>query len=135
MKKLLFLLVLVVAGCKQDQLIVPNSVSLNRQFSLHVNQEAAVEGTNLAITFKGVASDSRCPDNARCIWAGNAELIFELRDSGQPPKPATLNTFLEPKLIQYSWYQIQLTDLTPYPHAPDQINPAEYVATIVVSGN
>ncbi len=134
MKKLIILLAFLAASCNENQLIIPNPVSLDRQFTLHVNQEAVLQGTHLTILFRGVAEDSRCPDNARCFWAGNAELVFELSDSGQPPKPATLNTYLDPKLIRYSQYQIRLVDLRPYPHAPDQINPLDYIATIVVSG-
>ena len=134
MKKLVILLALLAASCSENELIVPNTVNLDRQFTLRVNQEAVVQGTHFTITFTGVTEDSRCPDNARCIWAGNAELVFELRDSGQPATPATINTYLDPKLIHYSQYQIQLVDLKPYPHAPVQIDPGDYIATIVVTG-
>ena len=135
MKKLVILLAFLAASCSENQLIVPNTVSLNRQITLHVNQEAVLEGTRFTITFKGVTEDSRCPDNARCIWAGNAQLVFELSNSGQQPKPATLNTYLDPKLIYYSSYQIECVDLLPYPHAPLQINPGDYIATIMVTEN
>ncbi len=62
-------------------------------------------GLNISITPNKIISDSRCPVNVQCIWAGIVEvqtlvesenLVFELN------KPQTLGNFI-----------ITLTDVTP----------------------
>jgi hypothetical protein len=45
---------------------------------LAVGQEVSVAGTNLRVRFDAVRSDSRCPINAICIHAGDAEVELSL---------------------------------------------------------
>lgn len=135
MKKIIVPLLLFIGGCNENPLIIPTQAGLNQEFSLRVNQQAVIQGTNIYLTFRRVTGDSRCPDNARCIWAGNAELVIDLKESPQPPVSVTINTYLEPTVIRFSHYQVHLVKLTPYPHAPDRIDPDDYTATLRVNAN
>lgn len=43
-----------------------------------LNLPAVLRDQRLTVTYEG-ADDSRCPDNARCIWAGQVAYRFTLR--------------------------------------------------------
>lgn len=59
---------------------------------------AAGERVQLAqgdtLRYLRVDSDSRCPPDVRCVWAGDAEVVFEWTRSGGTPEPFTLHTGL-----------------------------------------
>jgi hypothetical protein len=58
-------------------------------------------------------SDSRCPEGCDCIWAGEANVFFTLKDQGN-----LLDTNLimpsKPKML-YKNYSIELKEVNPYP--------------------
>ena len=70
------------AGIKRDALRVGGS----RRFD-----------SDLKITFLTVSKESRCPINARCISAGNAEIGLRVEAGNQPAKNYRLNTHDEPR--------------------------------------
>lgn len=122
---------LFVAGCNgsspttQDQ-----KPSLDQPFQLKVGESATIENGQLAFVFESVPSDSRCPENARCVWAGDAAAVLKYVAGTD-----TLHTTLEPKSVVHSIYRIQLLLLSPYPKAPQPISQSEYVAKLVVTKN
>lgn len=75
-------------------------------------------------------SDSRCPINAICIWAGNGTVTFTLFVNGNP-SILTLNTTLEPKTISSQGYKVTLLDLLPYPGSVNY-NADNYYASVRV---
>jgi len=63
----------------------------------------------VTVLFKEVISDSRCPKQVTCIWAGEAKVLLEIYENGK---------FLENKIISSaggngiqqffsSWYSLQ----------------------------
>lgn len=71
-------------------------------------------GERLTITYEG-AEDSRCPDNARCIWPGQLAYRFTMRIGNVaqafylvPGRPGYMSPALRGSLIQ-------LDHLTPLP--------------------
>jgi hypothetical protein len=107
-------------------------VQADRQFDLMAYQEAVVEGTSLRIRFNAVSSESRCPSDVQCVWAGNAIVSLSLASSGIASGSATLNTTLDPKFTDYAGYRITLLGLKPYPKSGSKIPAADYVATLEV---
>lgn len=90
----------------------------------------------LSITLVRVDSDSRCPSNANCVWAGNAEVVFIFRN-GDEETEFTLDTNAsmqgsenEKKVLGYS---IKLNGLTPYPEISMQIKEKDYRADITIT--
>jgi hypothetical protein len=55
---------------------------------LSPGEGAAVPG--LVAVFLRVENDSRCPEGARCAWAGEVTVAVELRPGTQKPRPARL---------------------------------------------
>jgi hypothetical protein len=109
-------------------------VSLDQEFTIKAGQQVEITGANLRITFTSVAEDSRCPVDVECVWAGNAKLNMEVKRSKKKYINAALNTTLEPREIDYKGYKIKLLRVTPERRVNAVPNPADYEATIVVSG-
>jgi hypothetical protein len=112
-------------------------VRLNREFKLKAGQRVNIKGTNLRITFLTVETDSRCPSDVKCVWAGNAAVQFQLTN-GRSNKTVTLNTgrggaFVSE--VEYKGYKVKLVDLSPYPRSDRQVAASDYAATLFVSKN
>ena len=43
---------------------------------LEVGDQFEIPGTEAHVKFDRVLTDSRCPTTVRCIWEGNARLVF-----------------------------------------------------------
>jgi hypothetical protein len=98
-------------------------------------KEVKVEGADLKITFVAVTDDSRCPEGATCVWAGNGRVHLVARNSKDECAEFDLNTTLEPVEHQFATYRIRLVQLSPYPSIKHAPKPDEYVATLVVTKN
>jgi hypothetical protein len=111
-------------------------VRLNRNFKLKAGQRVNLRGTNLRIKFLTVETDSRCPSDVKCVWAGNAAVQFQL-SNGRGNKTVTLNTgganFVSE--VEYRDYKVKLVDLSPYPRSDRQVAASDYAATLFVSKN
>jgi len=75
--------------------------------------------TGLRIGFREVASDSRCPVDAVCIWSGNAEIVLDLLAPPLPVRTGRLNTDSGNKELVFTGYLVQLTGLDPAPYSND----------------
>ena len=107
-------------------------VDLGEEFKIKNGQGVVVRGENLRIRFRSVSNDSRCPNGATCIWAGNGEVVIEVARKNKKQVVATLNTLSEPKEIVYKGFKVKLVGLSPYPKIDEPIDPKNYEATMVV---
>jgi hypothetical protein len=98
-------------------------------------EEVKVEGEDLKIAFVSVTDDSRCPEGATCVWAGNGRIHLVARNSKDECAEFDLNTTLEPVEHQFGTYRIRLVQLSPHPSIKHAPKPDEYVATFVVTKN
>lgn len=89
------------------------------------------DGTRLR--FERVQSDSRCPMDAMCVWAGDAIVTVTLKPLSGASESRELHTQPTGSQISYANYTIALTTLAPYPRSSGEISAASYVATFVVS--
>jgi hypothetical protein len=101
---------------------------------LHVGQTLQLEDASATLTFTGVRGDSRCPKNARCIRAGEADVALELREkSGQ----ASMLTFRVPpggSATQTSHeVRIEIVSLDPQTESGVEIAQDDYIVTLKVS--
>lgn len=92
---------------------------------------------NRSLKFKDVISDSRCPINVTCIWAGEAKVLVELFENGR---------FLEEKVLLVNSqnsslsflseaveYSISGIDLMPYPTIESKNTKPDYSLKMWVS--
>lgn len=107
------------------------TISAQTPIILKPGQQRTVSG--LKIKFISVEEDSRCPENARCVWAGNARVKIEVTSKRLGTKVFEMNTFSGPRGNQLDGYAINLENLTPGRRTSDPIRPSSYRATISVS--
>lgn len=89
--------------------------------------------TDVNVRFVGLMEDSRCPENARCVWAGNARIRLEVKGKGAASQIIELNTNVGDKSARYNGLLIELVDLSPGKRTNAPIRKNSYVATIAVS--
>lgn len=64
------------------------------------------------LRYVAVAADSRCPEKVQCIWAGDADLLFELANTDGAPQQFHLHTGTEPKSFHIAGHTIFLDAVT-----------------------
>jgi len=133
MLKSIFLLSisLLLIGCS-DTSTNYDEVELGKEFEIKVGDSAIITQYGVVIKFKTVEEDSRCPIDVLCVWAGNATVVLELKNSVGDTLTSDLNTSLEPKEVKFSDLTILLKSLAPYPILDTVINPKDYTATLLV---
>jgi hypothetical protein len=130
MRVVLVVVAIVVASCGRGP-TSPGTVA-GTPFELKTGATAMLpDGTRL--TFGGVLSDSRCPIDAICISAGDAAISVSFVSRDGTDAVRELHTQRSGSQISYGTYTIALTELQPYPRSTGPTNPADYVATFVVS--
>ena len=97
---------------------------------LSVGQEYRAADGALRIAFLGVRSDSRCPADVMCIWAGNAEAEIGVAFGMGPTVPYVLNTGLGVRSVDLGTSRLTLVDLRPVPVSTSRIPPDGYVASL-----
>jgi hypothetical protein len=131
MKNLVLFVVLFLTLVCVDAGLEPaaSRVAPGEDFSLRFGEKAIVQGTNLTIEFADVGSDSRCPADVMCIWAGNAEVRLEILGLDSLIS-VVLNTTEPPASAVVAGYEIMLKQLDPYPVSTKQIEKKDYIATL-----
>ncbi|NMB82261.1 MAG: hypothetical protein GYA14_10630 [Ignavibacteria bacterium] len=108
---------------------------LSRNFdsvTVHLNYGEEILINDYAeLRFYGVASDSRCPIDAICVWAGNGEVKMTLNAQRQKNN-FTLNTLLEPRKFTFDDFTVELKALNPLPRTNRQIKPDEYSVDLII---
>jgi len=122
----LIVLPLLILGCQNS--IASVNPEIGKPFKIKLGQTLEFQGTDLSITFEELLEDSRCPDGATCVWAGNGRVSIKLNEL-----QAELNTHLDPKSIDLSGYEINLLSLAPYPEINNEIELEEYILEMMVS--
>jgi hypothetical protein len=113
--------------------VVRKSPVLGQSFNLKAFNSATIAGEGLTVTFNGVLSDSRCPSDVTCFWAGNAEVQLILSKPGFATDTVVVNTGVSPQSASYNGYTVALQGLAPTPVSTSTIAPGDYVATLLVT--
>lgn len=126
------LFVLLTAGGVAGQ-----TARVGHEFKINAGRTVTLDGGSLRVRFVRVASDSRCPVDVECVWAGNAEVLVEVSaKGGRGMKTLRLNTNAGPERPgedKYRRYTLKLVELSPRPHSKRKIAPGQYTATLLVS--
>lgn len=112
------------------------TASVGSEFKLKAGRVVTLDGGRLRVRLVRVASDSRCPSDVDCVWAGNAEVVLEVGGSRRGKRALRLNTNASPERpgeARYGRYTLKLTGLAPQPRSNRKIAPGQYTATLLVS--
>ena len=100
---------------------------------LPINKTATVSGVN--IKFLSVVSDSRCPKNVNCIWAGEVVVLVEVQQKSQKAIEKTITigfkrnpTGNETDIIYNDKsFTIKAMNVSPYPEYGVEVKLLDYV--------
>jgi hypothetical protein len=110
---------------------------VGREFKVKAGRAVTLDGGRLRLRFARVASDSRCPVDVTCVWAGNAEVALEVGGRlWRGKQTLTLNTNASGQgasEAKYGRYTIRLVGLSPQPRSDRKISQGQYTATLLVS--
>jgi hypothetical protein len=135
MRQMLALLsTLLLAGCEgHNEVIEPGTLSSPVSVGLHRGQAYRVTGTGLTARFDSVTSDSRCPQGAMCIWAGDGATRISIFSDWHDAVTCTLHTTLSPQQVATDGYSFRLSQLLPYPRVAGPIDPSAYIAVLTIA--
>ena len=104
-----------------------------QEIQMKVGEQKSADRGRLTIKFVSVVEDSRCPMNARCVWAGNAKIKIAVSKGKMAPKFVELNTGQKPDSVKLYGYTISLEGLSQ--NDPAMMGPFDrpLVATFSVS--
>jgi hypothetical protein len=123
---LLFLVVVCTAAPRaSDPMRPPLEITLRMG-------QAVRCGRGIVIRFQDVLQDSRCPEGATCISAGNARVALSVRRTWKRPLRIELNTNLEPRIARISNYTVELVRLSPTRRVQENLDKRAYVVTLRV---
>lgn len=117
--------------------VMGQETSETKSYSAAVQQGELLIFGNRSLRFKEVISDSRCPKNVTCIWAGEAKVLVELFENGMfleekillvNSKSSSLN-FLSEAVV----YTLSGIDLMPYPTVQSKNAKPDYSLKMRVS--
>lgn len=109
-----------------------SALPLGQSFELRAGASAILQ-SGLTVAFERVTSDSRCPMDALCIWAGDAIVMVSLSQAAAGQVQRELHTDPTGSEASYLAYSIKLVALAPYPRSDRQIRPEDYAATLIVA--
>ena len=116
--------------------VAGQTARVGSEFKVKVGQMVTLNGGSLRVRFARVASDSRCPVDVTCVWAGNAEVLFEVSArGGRGKRTLRLNTNASPERPgegRYGRYTLKLVGLSPQPRSNQKIAEGQYTATLLV---
>lgn len=87
------------------------------------------------IKFKKVLTDSRCPKDVQCVWAGEAKVVVDIYKGGQLEatkelKFAAINSILD--IVETEFLGIKALRLQPYPNTSIPKNKKDYYLVLDV---
>lgn len=114
-------------------------INPNEEFELGLGDTVVFDGSNFEITFSFVSTDSRCPADVQCVWAGNARIILSVNGPDvigyqvEASIPGLVPTpFAENDPIEIDGFTIRLLRLNPYPSESTPQDTDAYRALLVV---
>lgn len=95
-----------------------NSTNMASNINLKEGQALYFKDNKTNITFKSIISDSRCPEDVNCIWAGVATAEIELLGPSKRPLTILLSTMDDTnkgfqKSVNFDGYNYSLTNVSP----------------------
>lgn len=101
-------------------------------FQVRAGEVAELDSGNLRIAFRGVSTDSRCPEDVTCVWAGDAALTLGVSVGGADWEWVTVHTAVDPRVVTRSVYALSVVSLSPATRQSRAIEQRDYVAELRV---
>jgi hypothetical protein len=123
--------VLTTSFIAQAQTGFAPTASLNKPFILPLGTQISLKPSGAKLLFLAVLNDSRCPINARCISAGNAQMQFLYWSPKSTKSEAITLQMVAPKnKLQLDGTILKVTGLQPGRTAGKTLTAGKYKATL-----
>ena len=120
MKLLVFAFILTASMALTAYSHTPETITVNS------GKQAAAKKSKL------VTEDSRCPEGAQCIWAGNAKVQVEISVPNGEKKTFEFNTGTGPKGDQIGGWAVTLESLSRNLASNEPSGPKKYIAKFTI---
>jgi hypothetical protein len=121
------------AGPAPGEQAAPPEVPPGEEILLRPGEEAAVEGTGGVLSFARMISDSRCPRDTLCVWAGEVTLLLEWTVGGAEAEALRVAGFPPVAAATESGHTVTVVQVDPYPEQGRKFDPSAYRATLKVT--
>lgn len=122
-----FALILTLAGCSSSPAEPTEPIAATL-----APGESYTAGS-LKLTFVRITADSRCPGDAICITAGDAQAAIEIQSLGSRQATEIFLVDADKRTLTAGNYRITFETLTPYPFVSlGPIAPSAYRATFEI---
>lgn len=85
------------------------------------------------VTFTRIVTDSRCPVDVTCVWAGDAHIQLAATPSAIPEETLDLHTGIDPIEAEFAGFTIRLIDVSPQRSQSDDVEPGDYSVRLAIS--
>lgn len=109
------------------------SVQAGDTVELRTGESAVLGSGGARITFTGVASDSRCPVDVTCVWAGDAHVRLDATGADGGERVLDLHTAVPPLQADFAGFTIRLIDVLPARRQGDDLGPRDYSVRLTIS--
>lgn len=78
-------------------------------------------------------TDSRCPSDVKCIWAGQVNVTLVVQSQFSKRTMSLINSPDPSSTVVFDNYSIHLVDVQPYPQSGRSISFSDYIVTLQVA--
>lgn len=127
-------LVLILTGVTLPHAFSDDMVNaqLGTNFEIMANQTVSIQPQGVMLQLVNV-TDSRCPSDVTCIWAGQATVNLAVQDNGNTNLLTLVSQAGSTDIKSTGQYVVQLVKVDPYPTSKKTINFSDYIITLRVS--
>ena len=122
-----------------DLSLSPVEIQPGERFEVRLKEgkNVVLAPENVVLEFSKVESDSRCPEDVRCIIAGEAEVTLRVEKGGRSivsilQIPGLVITPYRGAVVEEFGYRISLLQLDPYPRLDERENPRVFIAHLEI---
>ena len=126
---LLVALAVVAVACSEEDA----GVELGEEFTLELGQTAQIPDAAIEIIFSEITNDSRCPEDAQCVVAGDVTVLVVIE--GQARGPMGFENLIWPgefDSIDIGEFRLRVLSVQPDPPPQEFVPLGDYRATFVV---
>jgi hypothetical protein len=114
-----------LAACGRDG----SAATLNAPIQLAPGQSAVYDAENLEVKFVGIDSDSRCPSDVACVWAGEVIVRLTVRKDRRTKELSIKGN----ENLPVDGFVVSVLEVLPPPKSTQRIAPADYRVTLKVA--
>ena len=132
---LAFAALLIFTACNNKLKIDTSGFNLNEPFPIKIGQTAKMNNGDLKLTLTGIPEDSRCPEDANCIWEGQVRLFLNAATSNNQ---RSIEFKIEKSKMgrvsqNFEKYTLNVQSVQPLTQSGIRIPKEDYVVTVRVS--